>query len=375
MPDLVPTSPERAGFDPSRLQHAYDQLQSWVQEDRLPAAALCVGRKGRPVEPYFVGRQGPEADAPPLRPDALFLIASITKPVTVTAVMMLVERGELTLEDRVSALVPRFRGDGKEEIQVRHLMTHTSGLPDMVADNEKLRKSHQPFAAFVDAVCKERLLFPPGTKVSYQSMGTALLGEIVYQITGRTLPEFLRKEVFEPLGMNDTSLGWEPAKKARIAALRTPAELRHADWYWNSPYWLGFGAPWGGLITSPADFARFCQMMLSGGTLGGVRILSPATVRAMTRNQLEAMTQVPEEERRCRPWGLGWRLNWPGHSANFGDLLGPRAYGHWGATGTVCWIDPDAEAYCILFTTQPQEPEGRFLARISNLVSASLLTR
>jgi CubicO group peptidase (beta-lactamase class C family) len=112
-------------------------------------------------------------------------------------------------------------------------------------------------------------------------------------------------------------------------------------------------------------------MMLQGGSLDGKRILSPASVRAMTMNQLAQMPQVPEEERRCRPWGLGWRLNWPAHSANFGDLLGPRTFGHWGATGTVCWLDPDAQTFCILLTTQPQEPEGRFLARVSNIVAAA----
>jgi CubicO group peptidase (beta-lactamase class C family) len=85
------------------------------------------------------------------------------------------------------------------------------------------------------------------------------------------------------------------------------------------------------------------------------------------------MPLVPEEERRCRPWGLGWRLNWQGHSANFGDLLGPRAFGHWGSTGTVCWMDPEAEAFCVLFTTQPQEPEGRFLARACNAVAAAIV--
>jgi CubicO group peptidase (beta-lactamase class C family) len=155
--------------------------------------------------------------------------------------------------------------------------------------------------------------------------------------------------------------------------VRLEKEQQGTNWNWNSPYWLGLGAPWGGMITSPADFARFCQMMLNGGKLGDVRVLSSATVRTMTGNQLMAMPQVPEEERRCRPWGLGWKLQWPGHSANFGDLLGPRTYGHWGATGTLCWIDPDAEAYCILFTTQPQGDEGRFLARLSNAVAAALV--
>src|SRR5262249_1805012 len=260
-----------------------------------------------------------------------------------------------------------------KDIQVRHLMTHTSGLPDMLPNNNQLRAAHKPLAAFIDEVCKLRPSFAPGTQVSYQSMGTAMLAELVHQVTGMTVNEFLRKEVFGPLGMGDTSLGWKPEKKDRIAAVRVSAEDQKTDWNWNTPYWLGFGAPWGGLITSPADFARFCQMMLGGGALGDVRILSPATVRAMTSNQLAAMPAVPEEERRCRPWGLGWRLNWPAHSSNFGDLLGLRAYGHWGATGTLCWLDPDADAFCILFTTQPGGADGPDLPPLPNAGAAALV--
>jgi CubicO group peptidase (beta-lactamase class C family) len=372
MTDQFVEKPEGAGFDSGQVQRAFDLLKKWTDTDQVPAATLCVGRKDHVLAPRFFGRQRPAKDAPPLRKDALFLVASITKPVTVTAVMLLAERGELTLEDKVARFVPKFAANGKGEVQVRHLMTHTSGLPDMLPDNTKMRQAHKPLSAFIDEVCKLPLQFPPGTRVSYQSMGTAMLGEIVHQVTGKTLPEFLRQEIFEPLGMKDTSLGWQPAKKERIAAVREPEEMAGKDWGWNSPYWLGFGAPWGGMITSPADFARLCRMMLQDGTLEKTRLLSPASVRAMTMNQLAQMPLVPEEERRCRPWGLGWRLNWPAHSANFGDLLGPRTYGHWGATGTVCWLDPDMQTFCILFTTQPQEPEGRFLARISNIVAAAV---
>jgi CubicO group peptidase (beta-lactamase class C family) len=372
MPGIPVARPEAVGFDSARLDRAFALLKKWAAEDKVLGAGLCVGRRGRMVEPRFFGRSRVEAGSAPLKSDALFLVASITKPVTVTAAMMLVERGEVALEDRVARYVPAFAARGKGEVQLRHLMTHTSGLPDMLPDNEKLRKAHQPLSAFVKGTCEVALAFAPGTRVSYQSMGTLMLAEIVHQVSGKTVHEFLRQEVFEPLGMHDTSLGWQPAKKERIAQVRQPAELLKQDWSWNHPYWLGLGAPWGGMITSPADFARFCQMTLNGGELDGVRILSPAGVRAMTSNQLATMPRIPEEERRCRPWGLGWRLNWPGHSSNFGDLLGPRTYGHWGSTGTLCWIDPDAEAFCILFTTEPQEPEGRFLARISNLVAAAL---
>src|SRR5262249_19209446 len=149
------------------------------------------------------------------------------------------------------------------------------------------------------------LLFPPGTKVLYQSMGSTLLAEIIRQVTGLTAAEFLRREVFEPLDMTDTSLGWQPAKRDRIAAVRIDEQSTAPNYHWNTPYWLGFGAPWGGLITSPADFARYCQMLLNGGTLDGVRIFGSATVRTMTINQLDAMPHVPEIDRRSTPWGLG----------------------------------------------------------------------
>jgi CubicO group peptidase (beta-lactamase class C family) len=373
MPALPLAKPDEIGLNPRQLQHLDDVVDRWVKADKLPALGLAIGRRGRMLEPRFFGRMHPDAGAPPLRPNTLFLVASITKPVTATAVMMLVERGEIRLEEPVAEYVPAFAANGKKEVTIRHLLTHTSGLPDMLPNNDQLRAAHQPLAKFIEETCASPLLFAPGTRVQYQSMGTAILGEIVRLVSGVELKEFLRKEVFEPLEMHDTSLGWQPEKKQRIAAIRISEDQQKTDWNWNSSYWLGFGAPWGGMVTSPADFARFCQMMLNGGRLGEVRILSRLTVRAMTTNQLSGMALVPEEERRCRPWGLGWKLQWPAHHNNFGDLVGPNAYGHWGATGTLCWIDPETELYCVLFTTQPQGEEGRFLTRLSNLVAAAVV--
>ncbi|HKI34078.1 MAG TPA: serine hydrolase domain-containing protein [Gemmataceae bacterium] len=372
MPDIPLARAEEIGLSPERLQHVCDLLEQAVRADKIPGAALCVGRKGAGLEPRFFGRQRPDPAAAALRKDALFLVASITKPVTAVAVMMLLERGRLSLEDPVVEWVPTFGRRGKETVLVRHLLTHTSGLPDMLPNDAKLRAAHKPLAAFVEEACELPLLFPPGTKVNYQSTGFALLAEIVHQVTGTALADFLRKEVFEPLGMSDTSLGWRPEKKERIAVIRVGAEREKTDWHWNTPYWLGFGAPWGGLITSPADLAVFCRLMLNGGSLGGVRLLSPAAVRAMTTNQLLGMPLVPEEDRRCRPWGLGWKLQWPSGTENFGDLPGPRAYGHWGATGTLCWIDPDREAFCLLLTTEPHENSHRSLRHVSNAVAAAV---
>jgi CubicO group peptidase (beta-lactamase class C family) len=127
------------------------------------------------------------------------------------------------------------------------------------------------------------------------------------------------------------------------------------------------------VLSTPRDLARFAQAMLSGGTLDGTRVFAKATVEAATRNQLAGLFGIPVAEREGRPWGFGWRLSWPGSSPYFGDLLGPRMYGHMGATGTVLWIDPDRDAFAVILTTQPQEPQGIYLARLSNAIAASLV--
>lgn len=355
-------NPSRIGIDPDQYQRAVDRLRTDVESGAILSAGLCVGRRGGTVEPVVFGTAA----------ESRFLVASLTKPVVAIAAMLLLERGSLDLDDRVVDYLPDFTGDSKEDVRIRHLLTHTSGLPDQLPENTALRASHAQLAAFIEGTCRHPLLFPPGTRVRYQSMGFALLAAIIEQIVGRGLGDFLRTDVFEPLQMHSTALGVAPDRSGDIATCRVPPEQEGTDWSWNSPYWLGLGAPWGGLVTTLGDFGRLCRMMLDGGTLGRTRLLGPASIVAMTRNQLVGFPNLPEEDRRCRPWGLGWRLQWPGSSANFGDLLGPNSYGHWGATGTLCWIDPDADAFCLLFTTHPGDDQGRHLSRFSNMIAASL---
>lgn len=371
----------RLGIDPARWQTALDLVRRWCEAGQVPSAALLLGRGDETLGPVLFGRQTLDPNGPPIREDAIFLIASITKPIVAMGILKLLEQGKLSLGDRVTEFIPEFGCEKKYGVTVRHLLTHTSGLPDMLANNLELRAQHATLADFVREVCRIPLDFPPGRAVQYQSMGFALLGEIIHRVSGRPCAEFLRQEFFEPLGMHDTALGapddWYEGsrpKVSRIPEIRVPAEMRDAvDWNWNSRYWRSLGAPWGGLLTTPADLGRFARMMLGGGELDGQRVLSASAVAAATRNQLEPMREVPEEDRRSKPWGLGWRLHWPAHSANFGDLLGPRTYGHWGATGTVHWLDPDNDLYFIFFTTQPQEPHGTYLARLCNAVAAAVL--
>lgn len=390
MPDIslpfeiaaAPNDLRKFGIDPDRWRRVVELISGWCQRDEIPAAGLLVARRGATPGVQMFGRQSPAAGAPRLADDAIFLVASITKPIVAMGALLLVERGLMSLDERVEQYLPPFGTQGKRNITIRHLLTHTSGLPDMLPDNRELRAAHAPLAAFVEGTGRAEPHFPAGHGMQYQSMGLAVLAEIIQQVAGKPCARFLHDEFFEPLQMGDTALGapedWFVGKNPkvdRIADIRLPAEqqeLPQANW--NSAYWRKLGAPWGGLLTTPADLGRFARMILQGGRApDGRQVLAPATIAAATRNQLECLREVPADDRRTRPWGFGWRMNWPAHSTSFGDLLGPRAFGHWGATGTLLWIDPEIEAFTVLLTTQPHESSGGKLVQASNAIAASFV--
>jgi CubicO group peptidase (beta-lactamase class C family) len=364
--------PGLIGLSGERLARAYALLQGAVDAGRIPGAAILVSRHGRWLAPRCFGRQYLHDDSPPIRPNTIFLLASITKPVTVTAAMILVERGQLGLDDRVCEYVPEFGVRGKEAIVIRHLMTHTSGLPDMLPENYDLRREHAPLAEFARRVYQLELDFRPGTRIQYQSMGILMLAEVIERIAGMALPQFMRQEIFEPLGMHDSSLGYCEEHAARIAHVNVEPEMRDIDWGWNTPYWWGLGAPWGGMFSTVGDMIRLMNAFLQGGAYGGARVLSRASVEAMTCDQTALLPELPRALTLQQSWGLGWRRASGGQGgAGFGDLLSPGAYGHGGATGTVAWNDPVREVTCVLLTTEPGAAGLR--APCSNLVAAAAL--
>ena len=358
-----------ANFDAARLDRVYHVLANAVEAGAIPGAAIQLISHGRLLPPRAFGAQ---RSGQPTTPDTIFLTASVTKPMTVTAAMILVERGALLLDDPVHTIIPEFGNRGKEAVTVRHLMTHTSGLPDMLPNNIELRKAHAPLPEFYRQMFDLALDFAPGTHLQYQSCGTAMLAVIAERLSGMSLPDFLQRELFAPLGMKDTALGVRDLPPDRIAHVNVGDDMRGTDWGWNTPYWWKLGVPWGGMFSTVTDMARCCQMFLNGGELDGVRILSPATVAAMTRDQTSAMPLLPAEERHRQAWGLGWRqmptLAW----AYGGNLLSPGSYGHGGATGTVVWVDPVLDVVCALFTNEPAVSSERLLGQVSNLVMAAV---
>ena len=182
-----------------------------------------------------------------------------------------------------------------------------------------------------------------------------------------------KKEIFEPLGLQSTGLGSGGLDRQRLVRVETPEYQAGSDFGWNSQYWQALGAPWGGMFSSPEDFAVICQLLLNDGEYGGVRILSPGAVQMMTTNRLNDYPELPEPIRRTRPWGLGWRMNHTGDHDSWGDCLDGQVFGHTGATGTTVWMDRDRDGFCILLTTAIRSKAPWRLVRLSNAVAAAFV--
>jgi beta-lactamase class C len=330
-----------AALKQGRIDQALELIRQKTASGEVAEAALLVRHAG--------------TTAASLKPDRVFLLASITKPMTATAVMILSDRGQLRLEDPVRKFIPEFTGGDRDAITIRHLLTHTSGLPDMLPDNTELRKRHAPLSDFVAGTCRTPLLFKPGTQVKYQSMGILLAAEIVERVTHTPLREFLRRELFVPAGMNATSLGLGGRKIADTAQCQVdnPGD----DWNWNSPYWRDLSVPWGGAHSTAADVTRLLDLFLHPDG----RALKADTARAMIVNQ----THLTD------PWGLGWMIA-PG---KFGKNCSAATFGHFGSTGTVAWADPKSNLTCVLLTTKPaaQSRDG-LLGPVSDLVAEAAAT-
>lgn len=368
---LPQVAADEIGLRADLLERAYDLLHKGTEGSsrKFPGAALLVGRHEKSVAPRFFGRQGPEPDAEPIRRDGTFLLASITKPVTYITGLMMVERGLVNLSDPVTKYIPDFAAHHKENVQVGHLFTHTSGMPDMLEKNIELRRQHAPLEAFISGAILDTMpLFPAGTNLSYQSMGTLIVAEIVQRLSGMRIRDFMQKEIFGPLGLKSTGLDSSELERETLVRVGIPAAQVGKDYNWNSRYWQELGAPWGGMFSSPEDLAVLCQLMLNGGHYGGVRLLSRSTVEMMTRNELDYLPDLPEPIRRTQPWGLGWKLNQPFTLRPFTDLRGSELYGHGGATGTMVWIDPPRQGFCVLLTTRNN---WDYLVQVSNAVAAA----
>jgi CubicO group peptidase (beta-lactamase class C family) len=241
-------------------------------------------------------------------------------------------------------------------VTLRHLLTHTSGLPDQVATNVELRKRHASLAEFADAAVREPRSFPPGTRYQYSSMGVLLAARIAELVGGSDVRTLVERAVFRPLGLKHSAQGLGNFKLGDVVPCQADGAAPESgggdpgakEWDWNSPYWRKPGAPWGGTHASAPDVGAFLAEFLGAGG----KVVRPETARLMVRNHNAA--GLP-------PRGLGFDVGKSAGSPGCSD----RTFGHTGSTGTLCWADPGTETVCVVLTSLPRRaapPHPRELA-------------
>lgn len=371
--DALPrATPEAAGMSSDRLQAVAAVLRQYVADGRIAGAVAGVARRGKVVYLESIGLRNRESKTP-MTEASLFRVYSMTKAVTAVAVMMLVEGGTLRLADPVSKYLPEFRNvrvqesDGTarppaREITIEDLLRHTSGLSHRTSElyrRLRVRSRAESLAQFITSITRAPLMEDPGTRFRY-SEATTVLGRVVEVAAAKPFDAFVTDRILRPLGMNDTSWWVAPSAADRLVTVYqrgqdgalTPFEIEAVP-FTQKPA-LMEGAV--GLVSSAADFLRFGQMLLNRGTLGGARLLAPATVEAMTKNGLSA--PLLQAKGGSVGWGLA-NVDVVVSPGSRGYLTAVGEYGWDGSAGTFFAVDPSRELVVTLMTQNvPANPDG-----------------
>jgi CubicO group peptidase (beta-lactamase class C family) len=347
-----------------------------VRKD-FPGAVLLVGRKEKIVYRKAFGESQWVPQYRSLKETMIFDLASLTKPVaTATSVMILVEQGKISLDEKVKDYVPSFvpyvddSGKPGEDARLWHLLTHTSGLPPYTDAQEAEKKLGRPCSteALVNYIAGLKKTDPPGQAFHYSCLGYITLAHILKKVSGKDIAEFSQEAIFKPLKMKHTFF-CPPEKYRDLCVPTLVVDGKPLTGIVHDPLAQLQGGISGnaGLFSTADDLAIFAEMMLNRGEYKGTRILGPLAVARMT----SVLSKAPFAGR-----GLGWDLN-SSYSTNRGDLFGPNSYGHSGYTGTSIWIDPDTETFVIFLANRVHpDDKGSILAmrsRAANVVAGSII--
>ena len=351
-------APDAVGMSAGRLEAIDRVVQRGIAEGGYPGAAVVVGRKGAAVLEKGYGTLGWTSASPRVTPTStVYDLASLTKVVgTTTAAMVLYDQGKLDLDAPVRRYVPAFSGGTKDEVTIRHLLLHRSGLP---AGRDLWRIARTPAQAR-QAVIDSRLFCRPGACYEYSDLGADLLGFAIEAAAGEPLDVLLQRTVFGPLGMTSTFFRPADSLRGRIAPTEVAPPRGYplrGEVHDENAHTLGGVAGHAGLFSTAGDLAVFAQMMLDGGVYDSVRVVREETVRLFTR-------------RAAGSRALGWDTAEGGTGA--GQYLTNGAYGHTGYTGTSIWIDPEREMFVILLTNRVHAAKARRPAKVISDVRADL---
>lgn len=359
--------PEEVGLDSGRLARVEQIVVAGIEKSEYTAGVYLVARHGKIAAQGAFGRLG-EDDAPEARIDSIFDMASMTKPVsTATSLMMLVEQGILHINQPVTDFFPDRKLPHLSNVTIKQLLTHTSGLPAWC----DLYSKQGTRESAIEQLLHIALEAVPGTRYAYSCMGYIMLGLVIEEITGMPLEKFAAENVFKPLGMKDS--GYNPSLDLCDRIVPT-SNSRGRDYclrgevHDENAHAMNGNAGNAGLFSTAPDIAIYAQMMLNGGEYGGVRLLSPLTVKRMISSQIDPSIGGQ---------GLGYFTR-PNEMTPAADLFSARAAGHTGFTGTSFLLDPEYDIFVILLTNRVfrAREAPNFLRRrrlFHNAVAASIV--
>jgi CubicO group peptidase (beta-lactamase class C family) len=346
---------------PTTIASVGERLRPFIDNKEIAGAVAIVATPDKVLHLEAIGKADIDADTP-MRPDSIFWIASMSKPVTATAVMMLQDEKKLFVDDLVEKHLPEFRQlkteDGQPaRVTIRHLLTHTSGMSEITPEEAR---GVSNLAGVIPLYVAKPVGFEPGSKWVYCQSSINTAARIVEVVSGMPFEEFLEQRLFAPLGMKDTTFYLSEEQLPRLATSyrRTddgtlePIPIRFLDG--KSPTSRDrFPAGNGGLFSTAPDYARFCQMILNGGELDGRRYVSPESVKLMTSVQTDGLKTGFTEG---NGWGLGWCVVREPQGVT--ESHSPGSFGHGGAYGTQAWIDPVKKRIQILMVQRANFPNS-----------------
>jgi CubicO group peptidase (beta-lactamase class C family) len=338
----------------NRFPAVAQRMQEFVDKGEVSGVVTLVATNDRVLHIAAVGKTDLSTDRK-MKTDDLFWIASMSKPITATAVAILADEGKLTFDDRLAKHLPEFAAHAGA-VTLRQVMTHTSGFGEM---ND--RDPHQSLAETAKKLAEQPLRFEPGTKWSYSTAGIDILGRVVEVVSGQPFDQFMQKRIFDPLGMKDTSFWVAPENESRWAhSYRWNAQAHKLEettisFMYKTAVTDRQRPPLGGagLFSTAEDVAKFYQMVLNGGELNGKRILKPETVAEMTRKQTGDLAARPG-----MPWGLGFCVVEDPTKMTANNILSPNSFGHGGAYSTESWADPKKDLIWIIMFQRTGKGNG-----------------
>lgn len=348
-------------------------MDRYIAEGGFAGAALIAAQHGKIVLEHYAGYAAPDL---PATASVLWPLASISKVYTAAMIMRLVEAGVLTLNRPVHHLLPAFTGEGREQIRLRHLLTHTAGMIYESPVMEERLAAQTPRSALIEEMLTAPLLFPAGSAFAYADYHYLLAGCMAEAVTGKGFADLVAEWVLQPMGLHDTYMSPPQTVYERLAKVRGVMAEGTAGAMYNSPHALSLAHPAFGTVATARDLLHFGLHFAPTGP----RLHSPATIRAMTTDQTGGFAGPHDEQMGLAanvtiPWGIGFALKGAWTPNGFADLASLRTYGHGGASGCQLVIDPVADAVVVLLTnTHARTGRELWYMRLQSILNSAFAT-